>query len=194
MERSAAELLDAWQEAVRAAELAERLATLAAEQTKEATERALLSAELAELVEQAAEAAVLASERAIAAATQATALAERLRGEGMDAAWRTVERRLPPRAMPVPPIKGPRPNGALTSPSPELTNWVSQRRGRPATFRCRSGMTGWALRRASLADAVVRSTYKSRRRWTALRAARSEAEPRGDADAMRSASRHAANT
>jgi hypothetical protein len=92
MEQSAAELLDAWQEAVLAAELAERLATIAAEQTKEATERALLSAELAELVEQAAEAAVLASEHAIAAATQATALAERLRGEGMDAAWRTVDK------------------------------------------------------------------------------------------------------
>jgi len=69
-----------------------------------------------------------------------------------------------------------------------------QRRGRPATFRCRSGMTGSARRRASSADAAVRSTYKLRRRSTASRAALPDAEPRGDADAMRSASRHAAST
>jgi hypothetical protein len=66
------------------------MATIAAESSKDAVDRALVSAELAELVEQAAEAAVRASERAITAATQATALAERLRGEGMDAAQRTV--------------------------------------------------------------------------------------------------------
>jgi hypothetical protein len=86
-----ADLLNAWRDAVRAAELAERLAEHAAEAVAAADVRAVASAELATLARQAAEAAPRAAERAELAAAEAKLLASRLRDEGMPAAQFTVD-------------------------------------------------------------------------------------------------------
>lgn len=86
-----ADLLNAWRDAVRAAELAERLATAAAKAADDADQRAVVSAELAELAEQAAAAASRAAARAAAAAKEATALAKALRQDGLAEAQHTVE-------------------------------------------------------------------------------------------------------
>ncbi len=86
-----ADLLNAWRDAVRAAELAERLAEHAAEALESADLRAVASSELAALARQAAEAAARAAERAELTAAEAKVLAMRLRDEGMPAAQRTVD-------------------------------------------------------------------------------------------------------
>ncbi|HUH00253.1 MAG TPA: hypothetical protein VMQ83_13920 [Gammaproteobacteria bacterium] len=86
-----ADLLNAWRDAVRAAELAERLATTAAKAADDADLRALVSTELAELAEQAAAAATRAAARAAAAAADATAVAKALRDDGVADAQRIVE-------------------------------------------------------------------------------------------------------
>jgi methyl-accepting chemotaxis protein len=80
-----ADLLAAWREAVRAAELAERLAAAATEASEQAGFRATISAELAELAERAAESAQRAAERARAVATEARDVATRLRNAVPDA-------------------------------------------------------------------------------------------------------------
>lgn len=77
---TAADLLNAWRDAVRAAELAERLAAAAAKTAEEADHRAVASSDLAELVEQAAAAATRAATSATAVAVQAAQLAQALRG------------------------------------------------------------------------------------------------------------------
>jgi len=73
------ELLDAWRDAVRAADLAERMAAAATETLHEADLRADVSAEIADLAEQAAEAASRAALRARTTALEAAAAAQRLR-------------------------------------------------------------------------------------------------------------------
>lgn len=85
-----ADLLTAWRDAIRAAELAERLATAATEAAAQADVRALGSAEIAALAERAAEAAARAAERAQAAATEAAELAGSLREAGIPAAEANV--------------------------------------------------------------------------------------------------------
>jgi hypothetical protein len=85
-----AELLTAWRDATRAAELAERLATAATEAAAQADVRALASVELADLAEHAAEAASRAAEKARTAATEAGALARSLRETGIPAAESSV--------------------------------------------------------------------------------------------------------
>lgn len=86
-----ADLLNAWRDAVRAAELAERLATVAAEASFAADERAIDTAELANLAEQAAASATRAAERARATATAAATFANQLRDEQVPDARRTVD-------------------------------------------------------------------------------------------------------
>lgn len=76
-----AELLTAWREATRAAELAERLSALAAETADRADTNAQASEEIADLAEQAAAAATRAAERARAAAGQAREAARAVREE-----------------------------------------------------------------------------------------------------------------
>jgi hypothetical protein len=85
-----ADLLTAWRDATRAAELAERLAVAASEASAHADARALGSAELAELAERAAEAAGRAADRARAVATEAAELARSLRETGIPAAESSV--------------------------------------------------------------------------------------------------------
>jgi hypothetical protein len=70
------QLLAAWREAVRAAEMAERVATAAAEAASQADVRAEVSSELADLAERAAESAARAAQRARAVATEAAAAAQ----------------------------------------------------------------------------------------------------------------------
>lgn len=72
------QLRSAWQDAVRAAELAERLAAAAAEAARAADIRATSAIDIAELAEQAAAAAERAALRARAVATEAADLATRL--------------------------------------------------------------------------------------------------------------------
>jgi murein L,D-transpeptidase YcbB/YkuD len=86
-----ADALNAWRDAVRAAELAERLASSAAEAAEAADLRAEASSELAEMAQQAADASTRAAERARVTATEAAALASRLREQGIPAAKRTVD-------------------------------------------------------------------------------------------------------
>lgn len=86
-----ADLLNAWRDAVRAAELAERLSTAAATAVEDAEGRAIASAELAHLAEQAAAAAARAAARAAATATEAAALANALREGALPEARRTVD-------------------------------------------------------------------------------------------------------
>jgi hypothetical protein len=85
-----ADLLTAWRDAIRAAELAERLAAAAAEAAAQADVRALASDEIAALAERAAEAATHAAERARTAATEAAELARSLRETGIAAAEESV--------------------------------------------------------------------------------------------------------
>ena len=73
--RSAEELLEAWQDAARAAELADRLVHVAAETLATADQRQLDAESLADLAEQASEAANRAADRARALATIARSLA-----------------------------------------------------------------------------------------------------------------------
>ena len=70
-----AELLAAWREATRAAELAERLSQLAAETADRAEANAFASEEIADMAEEAAAAATRAAERARAAAVRAREVA-----------------------------------------------------------------------------------------------------------------------
>jgi hypothetical protein len=70
-----ADLLAAWREATRAAELAERLAKMADEAAQEADESAIASEALAALAEQAADAAATAARTARATAERARARA-----------------------------------------------------------------------------------------------------------------------
>ena len=86
-----AELLTAWREAVRAAELAERLAATAVQAADDADQRAEASAELADLAEQAATASMRAAAQANAAAELAASLAKALREGTLGEARRTVE-------------------------------------------------------------------------------------------------------
>jgi hypothetical protein len=87
-----ADLLEAWRDAIRAAELAERLATAATEAAAaaQADVRALDSTEIAALAERAAEASARAAERARTAATEAAELAGSLRETGIPAAEANV--------------------------------------------------------------------------------------------------------
>jgi ABC-type transporter Mla subunit MlaD len=73
---STANLLDAWREAVRAAELAERLARLAEATAKDADESAQASEEIAQLAERAADAASNAAQSARNAANRTASLAK----------------------------------------------------------------------------------------------------------------------
>jgi hypothetical protein len=70
-----ADLLGAWREATRAAELADRLATLALDAVEHADRNAAESREIAEMAERAAEASQHAAETARAAAARTSALA-----------------------------------------------------------------------------------------------------------------------
>ena len=72
-----AELLDAWREASRAAELADRLAELAHTSAERADINATNAEEVATLAEQVAEAAAKAATRARAAAKEARAVARK---------------------------------------------------------------------------------------------------------------------
>lgn len=74
-----ADLLNAWRDATRAAELAERLATIAAESLARADLRATESAEIARLADQAAESAATAAARARFVAAEAARQADELR-------------------------------------------------------------------------------------------------------------------
>ena len=85
-----ADLLTAWRDAIRAAELAERLVTAATQAASQADVRALGSADIAALAERAAEAADRAAERARAAATEAAELAAFLRDSGIPGAEANV--------------------------------------------------------------------------------------------------------
>ncbi|HET7169123.1 MAG TPA: hypothetical protein VFI69_07955 [Candidatus Limnocylindrales bacterium] len=78
-----AELLEAWREATRAAELARRLARAAADAADQADERAASSAELAALAERAAEASSEAARTARAVATDAAVKARTAREDGV---------------------------------------------------------------------------------------------------------------
>lgn len=73
------ELLNAWRDATRAAELAQRLATSAADALARADVQATESAEIARLAEQAADAAGRAADRARTVATEAARHAQELR-------------------------------------------------------------------------------------------------------------------
>jgi len=72
------DLLNAWRDATRAAELAERLATIAAETLARADVRAAESAEIARLAEQAADSAATAAARSRLVATEAARHAHEL--------------------------------------------------------------------------------------------------------------------
>ena len=74
-----AELLEAWREATRAAQLAERLASLAAEAADQADRNALASEQIATMAEKASRAAERAAAQARKAADQARDLATRNR-------------------------------------------------------------------------------------------------------------------
>lgn len=83
------ELLQAWRDAIRAAELAERMTTAAVRAADDADLRASAAHEIAALAGQAAEYAARAGERAAAAAIEAAALAKELREQGMPSAETT---------------------------------------------------------------------------------------------------------
>ncbi|HUR21893.1 MAG TPA: hypothetical protein VMZ90_13850 [Vicinamibacterales bacterium] len=85
-----ADVLNAWRDAVRAAELAERLASDAAQAADAADVRSLASAELAELAQQAADASARAAARAAATAAEAALLARQLR-ENIPGARQTLD-------------------------------------------------------------------------------------------------------
>jgi hypothetical protein len=85
-----AELLTAWRDATRAAELADRLAQIALEAADRADSIALGSEEIADLAEQAAASATRAAERARAAAVQAREAAREGRQDRLPAAEATV--------------------------------------------------------------------------------------------------------
>src|SRR5689334_1025415 len=85
-----ADLLDAWREATRAAELAARLARQAEEAADHADDDASGSDEIAKLAESAAEAAEIAATKARAAADRASALAAVKRGADVDDAQETA--------------------------------------------------------------------------------------------------------
>ena len=74
-----AELLEAWRDAKRAADLADRLTAAAAEAVRKADARALESGQIAELIREAALVAARAAERASVAAAEAAELARVLR-------------------------------------------------------------------------------------------------------------------
>jgi len=73
-----ADLLEAWRDATRAAELAERLATVALKAAERADASALASEDIATLAESAAEAATQAADTARRAATKAREIASGL--------------------------------------------------------------------------------------------------------------------
>ena len=79
------DLLNAWREATRAADLAERLATLAAETARRATVSADTAEEIAAMAERAAESAAAAADRARAAAREARQAAENDQGATVEA-------------------------------------------------------------------------------------------------------------
>jgi hypothetical protein len=88
---STSDLLEAWREATRAAELSERLARVALEAADLADQNAMASEEISRMAERAAEAAQNASETARAAAQRASLLAtsardHKLRDADVDAA------------------------------------------------------------------------------------------------------------
>ena len=73
------DLLNAWRDAARAAELAERLTTMAVEASEQAEDDATAAAEVASLTESAAQAAASAAESARVAALRASAFAAQAR-------------------------------------------------------------------------------------------------------------------
>lgn len=76
---STADLLDAWREATRAAELAERLARLAEATAEDADESAAASEEIAQLADRAAAAATNAAQSARNAANRTASIAKERR-------------------------------------------------------------------------------------------------------------------
>jgi len=86
-----ADLLEAWREATRAAELAERLAGVATESADRAETHALASEEIADLAEQAAAAATRAAERARNVATRARELASDISNDQVPATGNTLK-------------------------------------------------------------------------------------------------------
>jgi hypothetical protein len=86
-----AELLDAWREATRAAELAARLARQAEEAADHADDDAMGSDEIAKLAESAAEAAEVAASKARTAADRAASLAASKREGGLGDARETED-------------------------------------------------------------------------------------------------------
>ena len=88
------DLLEAWREATRAAELAERLATIALTAAEDAERNAMASEEIAEMAERAAEAAQHAAETARRAAARAREFATSARDSKLrDADHDVVEAR-----------------------------------------------------------------------------------------------------
>jgi hypothetical protein len=86
-----AELLEAWREATRAADLAARLARQAEEAADHADDDAMGSEEIARLAESAAEAAEVASAKARTAADRASTLAASKRDAGVGDARETED-------------------------------------------------------------------------------------------------------
>jgi methyl-accepting chemotaxis protein len=80
---TAADMLEAWRDATRAAELADRLAKMAAETADRAEVTASGADEVAKLAERAAEAAEAAARRARESAEQARAIAQESRDRGL---------------------------------------------------------------------------------------------------------------
>ena len=85
-----ADLLNAWRETTRAAELAERLATLAGEAAEQADQNALASEQIARMAERAATAAERAARGARDAANRAMELAQKNRAGRLPDAQRAV--------------------------------------------------------------------------------------------------------
>jgi hypothetical protein len=83
-----ADLLEAWREAIRAAELADRLAKIALDAVERTARNAAESEEIAEMAERAAEAALHAAQTARAAAHRASAVATAARTQEMPDASR----------------------------------------------------------------------------------------------------------
>jgi hypothetical protein len=86
------ELLEAWRDASRAADLAERLATMAAETADRAELNAEEAAAVAAMAERAAESAAAAAQRARTSADQANELALSARKESQESAQPTLAR------------------------------------------------------------------------------------------------------
>ena len=88
---STAELLTAWRDATRAAELAEQLALLALEASQRADHDSAAAVEIADLAARAAEAAERTAEKARTAAARADEFAAQARDHGVPDAQATLD-------------------------------------------------------------------------------------------------------